>query len=590
MPNLLAMSFEGELAPCFDLRCLHPGRQAPDGWGIGYYPGGEPSASVLKEPAPPHGSIRSELVKAWEHLETSLFVLHIRTATWGSISDANTQPFSRSYAGRDWLFSHSGSLRHRVEGPGERGAFEPVGSTDSERVFCDLLALFASKGWRSIGDADPAQIQVFFGAISTHGCTTCVLTDARDLLAYADARAEGPLYLGRASPPYEKLVLTDADLELDLGRRGIKSRKGVIVASNVLECDDVAWTVLPPGHLVIVRQGSIVADVAPVGASEKCQPLLPEGSPGGSEKCQPLFVRSPVDRPERAEIRRVSIVHHTAYRYAKPVERSVHMLRLTPMHDRLQTLHESSLTLSVNGKMQDYDDVFGNRVRKVALDTSFTELIVEARSELTLLDTEPWSLRPFHSRSTIPLVWMPRQKQVLQPYLLPTELPDSELEELAQYAMSFVERNDYDLVDTIFDINQTIYREYKYRQGMTSLSTTPYEVYVKRHGVCQDFANLFICLCRLLNVPARYVCGYLYTRPSSANAVQAQASHAWVQVYLPELGWKGFDPTNGVVTQTDHIRVAVGRSFVDATPTSGTIYVGGGPETLEVDVKVSLIV
>ena len=83
MPNLLAISFEGELAPCFDLRCLHPGRQAPDGWGIAYYPGGEPSASVLKEPAPPHGSIRSELVKAWEHLEASLFVLHIRTATWG---------------------------------------------------------------------------------------------------------------------------------------------------------------------------------------------------------------------------------------------------------------------------------------------------------------------------------------------------------------------------------------------------------------------------------------------------------------------------------------------------------------------------
>src|SRR6516225_3775748 len=76
MPNLLAMSFEGALAPSFDLRCLHPGRKPPDGWGIGYYPGGEPSATVLKEPAPPVGSIRSELVKAWEHLESSLFHPH----------------------------------------------------------------------------------------------------------------------------------------------------------------------------------------------------------------------------------------------------------------------------------------------------------------------------------------------------------------------------------------------------------------------------------------------------------------------------------------------------------------------------------
>ena len=73
MPNLFAMSFEGTLAPSFDLRCLQPGRTPPDGWGIGYYPGGEPSASVLKEPAPESGSIRSEIVKAWDHLASSIF-------------------------------------------------------------------------------------------------------------------------------------------------------------------------------------------------------------------------------------------------------------------------------------------------------------------------------------------------------------------------------------------------------------------------------------------------------------------------------------------------------------------------------------
>src|SRR5438552_5568534 len=133
MPNVLAMSFEGELAPSFDLRCLKPGRKPPDGWGIGYYPGGEPSASVLKEPAPPPGSIRSELVKAWEHLESSLFVLHIRTATWGANTDANTQPFVRSWGGREWLIGHAGSLSHRLE-LGASPRFEPVGATDTEIV------------------------------------------------------------------------------------------------------------------------------------------------------------------------------------------------------------------------------------------------------------------------------------------------------------------------------------------------------------------------------------------------------------------------------------------------------------------------
>src|ERR1700748_2853696 len=110
------MSFEGELAPSFALRCLHPGRKPPDGWGIGYYPGGEPSASVLKEPAPENRSIRSEIVKAWDPLASSIFVVHIRTATWGRNSDANTQPFVRAHGGREWVFGHSGRLRGRLVG------------------------------------------------------------------------------------------------------------------------------------------------------------------------------------------------------------------------------------------------------------------------------------------------------------------------------------------------------------------------------------------------------------------------------------------------------------------------------------------
>ena len=152
--------------------------------------------------------------------------------------------------------------------------------------------------------------------------------------------------------------------------------------------------------------------------------------------------------------------------------------------------------------------------------------------------------------------------------------------------MSFVKRNEGDLLDTLLDINSTIFREYQYQQGATTVLTSAFDVYVNRRGVCQDFTNLFICLARLLGVPARYVCGYIYTGPKNPNQVQSEASHAWVQVYLPEAGWKGFDPTNGILTQTDHVRVAVGRNYLDATPTSGTIYVGGGGESLTVDVKV----
>lgn len=588
MPNYLGMSFEGELAPSFDLHCLRPGRKPPDGWGIGYYPGGEPSASVLKEPTPPEGSIRSELVKAWEHLASSLFLLHIRIATWGHISDANTQPFSRSWGGRDWLLAHGGSLRDRLT-PDASSPFEPVGSTDTETMFCELLNRMAKKGWKSLGEADPATLREWFAELNRHGTVTTLLTDGHDLCAYADINEVGKLYVWELLPPYGNLEFGDADLRIDLTRRGVRSRKGVILCSDQLEPapggNPIPWRQLEPGHLLVIRQGKIRTEIAPDVKPGKGSPDTPALSSHSAQK-----------RTKVAEIQRFFVTHRTEYNYSKAVERSSHAFRLLPVHDRLQTLINNQLTITVdgeklpNGVRGEFEDVFGNRTRKVVIERPYSVLTIESASTVEVLDTDPLSFRPIHARTTIPLVWMPWQRQVLQPFLLPQELPESELSELVDYAMSFVKRNDFDLFDTLLDINSTIFKEYEYRQGATNVYTTPFEVYVNRKGVCQDFTNLFICLARLLGVPARYVCGYIYTGPKHPNQRQAEASHAWIQVYLPEIGWKGFDPTNGILTQTDHIRVAVGRTYVDATPTSGTIYVGGGGERLDVEVRMLKVV
>src|SRR5580765_6722087 len=115
MPNLLAMSFEGELAP-------------------------------------PQGSMRGQLALAWEQVDSSLFVLHIRKARWGALSDANTQPFSRTWGRRDWLLAHAGSLDKKL--PDVAGPFEPVGSTDTEQLFCQLLNQFVERGWRSLAEIE----------------------------------------------------------------------------------------------------------------------------------------------------------------------------------------------------------------------------------------------------------------------------------------------------------------------------------------------------------------------------------------------------------------------------------------------------
>jgi transglutaminase-like putative cysteine protease/predicted glutamine amidotransferase len=579
MPNLLAMSFEGTLAPSFDLRCLHPGRKPPDGWGIGYYPGGEPSACVLKEPAPESGSIRSEIVKAWDHLASSIFVVHIRTATWGQNSDANTQPFLRAHGGRDWLFGHSGSLRDRLV---IDGRFEPVGSTDTELVFCDLLNRIEDAGWKSIGEIDLVRLGRELEELNQHGSLSLVMSDGHDLLVYADANDEGSLHLAQLLPPHgPSLALGDDDLWIELSRRGEISRKGVVIASTPLAREagrTLEWTRIPPKHLLIVRQGAIVSEI---GAG-------PEERRTSQRKLRPVQAS-----PRRAEPKRFDVLHRTVYRYEKPVERSTHLLRLEPIHDRLQSLIEQTLVVKhdgveIEGQQIEFDDVFGNRARRIVIERPFRELLVEARSKVAALDVEPLRFKPLHARRAIPLVWMPWQREMMAPYLLPAELPETQLAELADYAMSFVERNDYDLIGTLLDMNRSIYKEYRYSQGTTTVATTAFDVYANRRGVCQDFTNLLICLARLLGVPARYTCGYVYTGPKAENRAQSEASHAWVQLYLPEVGWKGFDPTNGILTQTDHVRVAVGRSYIDATPTSGTIYVGGGAEALTVDVRVEV--
>jgi transglutaminase-like putative cysteine protease/predicted glutamine amidotransferase len=621
MPNLLAMSFEGALTPAFDLHCLEPGRTPPDGWGLACYPGGEPAALVLKEATPSEGSLRGALVSTWERLESPIFLVHIRTAKWGALTEANTQPFQRAWGRRDWVIAHSGSLEHKLD---LRGRFEPVGSTDSEQLLCELLERVGSRGGKRIGEFPPELLHGWLLELNTHGALTVAISDGTDLLVYADAGGRGGIFVREITAPHGQLAFGDADLTVDLTRRGVRGRKGLVFSSSPLaskEGDDGEWRRLEPAHLLVVRQGAVRAALAPPppesaaveteaapasaggtpsqppapGTAHAHAPHLPpprvgtESSPGTipPPSLAPFRPRArPVVPTERAERRRYEIHHRTTYRYANPVERSAHLFRLFPTHDLLQRVVHAEVTSSVACEQHEFEDVFGNRARRLIIEHPFDELVIDARSEVELLDVEPLDFRRARVRSTIPLAWMPWQRQVLGPFLLPPELPESELEELHDYAMTFASRNDYELLDTLIDLNSTIFSEYEYRQGSTTITSSAFDCYASRRGVCQDFANLFICLARLLGVPARYVCGYLYTGPKHPNARMADASHAWVQVYLPEVGWKGFDPTNGVLTQTEHVRVAVGRNYMDATPTSGVIYVGGGGERLSVEVGV----
>jgi transglutaminase-like putative cysteine protease len=283
--------------------------------------------------------------------------------------------------------------------------------------------------------------------------------------------------------------------------------------------------------------------------------------------------------------RMFSVRHTTTYTYNQPVLRSAHRAHLRPMTDERQKLHRYSLTTDPPVNLIQYEDAFGNSTARFEINEPYTELRISAESQVEIYDVDPFAFASVPIRPAFPLVWLPGERLMLTPYLLPVELPETQLLELTQYAMEFVERNNRDLMETLFAINLAIHRDYTYAPGTTTVFTTPYDVFVTRKGVCQDFTNLFACMARLLGVPARYVCGYIHTGNNGANRVGCDASHAWIELYIPNVGWKGFDPTNGTLPHLDHVRVAHGRHYRDVAPIAGTIYTPTY-ESMKIDVEV----
>ena len=285
--------------------------------------------------------------------------------------------------------------------------------------------------------------------------------------------------------------------------------------------------------------------------------------------------------------RLLRVRHTTKYHYDQPVERSLHSFHLRPIHDRMQHVLSHRLDITPDAPVVEFEDVFGNPSGRFEVAGPYTELSIVAENLIEVRDRDPFAFKLVDGRPSVPLNWLPRERLMLSSYLTSVELPDVQIDELFEYAMSFVRDNDGDLLEALFAINLTLYRDYEYLPGSTSLATTPYDVYSTKRGVCQDFAGLFICLARLLGVPARYACGYIFTGNTGLERAGSDATHAWVQLYLPRIGWKGFDPTNGVLPQVDHVRLAHGRFWRDTAPLEGVLYGPEVKETMSVDVEVS---
>jgi len=627
MSDLLALSFDSVTAPAISLKeaLVHQDSTgdfgAPRGWGFGWYPGVEMAGQILKDPATGAEDPAVGVLRDWNRFGSTTFICHFRgPAHHRTQSDA--QPFLRNFSGRAWIIAHSGTLegdwRHKLP-LGEKPVFEPVGRTDTEHLFCWILNRMQAEGSRSMAEHGLDRLAADLKEINQLGQLNLLLTDGQSLAVYHDAEARQPIFWSRRAPPHVQMPMENNVLALELEPH---QAHHTFIAFATEQLSEDAWVRMSPGQLLVSRRGQIIwdnlgvwdhpdiprlqsAQPAATGDNPSLElfpPLAPAYAPlnqeaGGDVGPEPesstesgpwrlhWHTRNTPGVHDSAQ-RTLHVLHETRYRYERPVQASHHVLRLQPVQDIHQTVEEFDLRLSVDGQVHRFEDVFGNQNLELNVTQPFTEFSVRAESRIRVSYVPALDARTPHRREQIPLVWMPWQRQMMQAYLLPPELPESHLTEISDFALSFADRNDYNLRDTLIDMNRTIYRDFEYLPGVTDLETTPYEILTRRKGVCQDFANLLICMARLMNIPARYRVGYIDTLATPENPVQSEASHAWTELYLPGAGWVGFDPTNGKLVGQEHVRIACGRNYRDATPTMGTLYKGGGGETLEVAVKV----
>lgn len=262
------------------------------------------------------------------------------------------------------------------------------------------------------------------------------------------------------------------------------------------------------------------------------------------------------------------VVHTTAYQYAETAMEAYLEARLTPPERATQQILSHRIEFLPNAQASDYTDYFGNLTTFYSMTLRHPELQVV--NHLTVRTAS----RLLPAGGLAPSVAEARQilnsagPQIFD-YLQPTPAVP-----LGGYSTAWAReffRCNQSLGDCLERLNCAIFSEFKYCSGSTDLDTPLQEVWERREGVCQDFAHVMLSVLRTAGIPCRYVCGYIETEPTDGGAlIGAVATHAWVEVLVPGMEWVAIDPTNNKWQGEQHIVVAVGRDFLDATPVRGT--------------------
>jgi transglutaminase-like putative cysteine protease len=266
---------------------------------------------------------------------------------------------------------------------------------------------------------------------------------------------------------------------------------------------------------------------------------------------------------------RILVTHKTVYRYDPPPVEVIQTLRLTPRNHDGQFVADWRIDISSDCRLVQSEDAFGNIIHVFTATDAIDELIVSVDGEVEVLDTHGVI------RGTI-------ERFPPGLYLRETQLTKLD-EAIATFAADVDAKAGTDTLERLHALQSALYREISYDTDPTHTATTASEAFALKRGVCQDLTHIFIAAARSLGSPARYIGGYFHRVD---GVVEQDAGHAWAEVFVPDLGWVGFDPANGICTTDAYVRVAVGLDYLGAAPVRGSRY-GGGTESMAVSVQVA---
>ena len=289
-----------------------------------------------------------------------------------------------------------------------------------------------------------------------------------------------------------------------------------------------------------------------------------------------------------AAFNRYKLAHTTVFSYDGLVSESYNELRLRPRHDESQSCLSFRITTSPHSKPVPHLDYFNNWVHHFHILPEHNELRVESEATVLVHPQPPWTTRP------LPLAEFDQLRESLQDeyfdWLAPSQYcPD--VPATGDLVGESEARSDGTIRGFADAASALIHEQFTYKPGATHVHSSVQDCLGTGAGVCQDFAHLLIAVLRQRGLPARYVSGYLVppkapdARSTMENIIGGQASHAWVQVYIPETGWIGLDPTAGEFVDERHIVIARGRDYGDVPPVRG-VYKGHAGQSLSVDVLV----